>query len=117
MPQLALDAGQPAANLPQTVSPPKLAEKHGDKLRPAIEPLGSVLRLAPTHSGFELSPRKNREQLAENTGKLSHERDSFRWSTVVFITFSLASDGSPFHFSLDSNHDIGTRMKKIKTSR
>jgi hypothetical protein len=31
-----------------------------------------------------LSPRKNREQLAENTGKLPHERGSVRWLIDVF---------------------------------
>jgi hypothetical protein len=53
------------------VSPPDLAEKHGNKLRPAIKSFGGPLRVVFVDRSLEVRARKNPQQLAEDTAKLS----------------------------------------------
>ena len=67
--ELALHAGQSAANLPQTVGTPQLAEKHRPKLGPAVAALGRALRLVPAYRGGQSDSRKNSAQLAEEAAK------------------------------------------------
>jgi len=71
---LTFHTGQASANFPQTMSPPHLAEKHGNKLRPAIKSFGLPLRLVLLDRSLEVRARKKNLQLAEDTAKLSVTR-------------------------------------------
>ena len=59
VPELALAAAQPAADLPQRMGAPELAEQHGDELPPAGEAAGMALGVRPLHRGLELGARKH----------------------------------------------------------
>src|SRR5437870_4197551 len=70
--ELALAAAQPAANLPQRMGAPELAEQHRHELPPAREAPRVTLGVRPLHQGLELRPRKQLEQLAEHAGESAH---------------------------------------------
>jgi hypothetical protein len=56
--ELALAAAQPAADLPQRMGAPELAEQHGHELPPAGEAARMALRVRPLHQGLELGAWK-----------------------------------------------------------
>jgi hypothetical protein len=53
------------------MSPPHLAEKHGNKLRPAIKSFGRPLRLVLPDRSLEVEREQNLQQLAKDTAKLA----------------------------------------------
>jgi len=61
-----------ATDLSQTMGASQLTKQHRHKLRPAIEALGSTLGPMLSNQSLEIRPKKNSQQLAENTGKVTH---------------------------------------------
>jgi hypothetical protein len=56
MPQLAFAGGQPAADFPQRVCPPQMAEQHADQLTPTGKTARVVFGVARLDDGLELGP-------------------------------------------------------------
>ena len=72
MNQAALTAGEAVADFPQRVGPAKLAEQHGDELRPTGESFGGAFGPVLFHQRGEFRPRKMMQQLIEQACRLYH---------------------------------------------
>ena len=70
--QLPFATGQSAADLPQGVSSPELAEQHRHELPPAREASAVTLRLMRLDGLLELESREQLQQLGENATKSLH---------------------------------------------
>jgi hypothetical protein len=70
--ELAFAAPEAAADLPQRVGAPELAEEHGHELPPAGEPPSMPFSVRPLDQRLELGARKQLEPLAEHAAESTH---------------------------------------------
>jgi hypothetical protein len=72
MTQFAFRSGQAAANLPQGLGMPQLAEQHRDELPPTAEPAGMTLGLIRADHRLEVNARNQLQNLRENATNSIH---------------------------------------------
>ena len=72
MNETALAARQAVADFAQRVGPAKLAEQHGDELRPTGESFGGAFGPVLFHQRGEFRPWKMMQQLIEQACRLYH---------------------------------------------
>jgi hypothetical protein len=89
VPQLAVAAGQPTADLSQALGLRQLAKKHGHELIPAAEPLGMALGAMLGHQFVKPTPVENGNQLTEQARRTYHGLSSLVFGSMFFSLINI----------------------------
>ena len=83
--QLAVTAGQPAANFSQTLGLRQLTKKHSHELIPATEPLGMALSAMLGNQLVKPAPVENGDQLTEKARAAYHGPSSLVFGLMLIV--------------------------------